>query len=134
MRNLGDLRWLNTYVGIPYEFGGRNMDGVDCYGLVKLIYFDQYDIILPDWHLDESELITRANLISSQLTEGAWEPLEEPVDGCFVICSATTAAYHLGLYYGGGVIHAHRGINSVYQPLSRFKAEYKNIQFGAWTP
>ena len=49
MRTLGDLCWLNTYIGIPYVFGGRDHKGVDCYGLIKLLFTEQYDEALPDW-------------------------------------------------------------------------------------
>jgi cell wall-associated NlpC family hydrolase len=134
MRTIGDLQWLNSYIGVPYVFNGRDSEGVDCYGLCKLVYAAQYGIQLPDWALEESDLLTRERLFSGEVTGGNWQPLEEPVEGCFVLCYRHKAAYHMGLYYGGGVLHALRGFASTYQPLQRFKTSFNNIVFGEWTP
>lgn len=32
--------WLERYVGIPYEAGGHSHNGCDCYGLVRLVYWE----------------------------------------------------------------------------------------------
>jgi cell wall-associated NlpC family hydrolase len=40
---------LRKYIGIPYEFGGRDFDGIDCFGLVKIFYENEFNIILPDY-------------------------------------------------------------------------------------
>jgi cell wall-associated NlpC family hydrolase len=134
MRHIGDLRWLNSYIGIPYVFGGRDMKGADCYGLCRLVYQAQYGIQLPDWSIDQDDLSTLDNLITGALTSGDWRDLDEPVDGCFVVCANKRAAHHMGLYYGGGVLHTVRGFSSTYQPMNRFSASFTNIVFGEWTP
>lgn len=43
---------LNKYVGIKWVHRGREIDrdgGLDCYGLVRLFYKNEYNIILPKW-------------------------------------------------------------------------------------
>jgi len=52
--------WESSYLGIPFEMGGRNRDGIDCYGLVVLVFrevfgvditsFDDLDIESPELH------------------------------------------------------------------------------------
>jgi len=36
---------ISKYLGIPYKNNGRSMEGLDCWGLIKLIYKDMgYDL------------------------------------------------------------------------------------------
>ena len=134
MRTLGDLNWINDYVGkIPYKFGGRDWDGVDCYGLAKLIYKEHYNIDLPDWVMDEVDLKTRDSLIAKAVCSGDFTEVDDPMDGDFVVCSRTRMAHHLGLFYAGGVLHgSDNGV--VYEPLSRFSRKYVKVIFGKWEP
>jgi lipoprotein Spr len=134
MRDVGYLNWINDYIGrVPYKFGGRDEYGVDCYGLVKLVYAEQYGIELPDWLTDEMSVSEKSGAINTAIGSGDWEEIEEPVDGCFVVCYRNRAAHHLGLYYGGGVLHcADKG--PAYEPIRRFMQSYPKIVFGQWTP
>ncbi len=42
-------RWAERYLQIPFCEKGRSRAGVDCYGLVRLIYQDQRGIELPSY-------------------------------------------------------------------------------------
>ena len=134
MRTLGDMDWLNDYIGIPYEFGGRAITGLDCYGLVKLIYHNEYGLVLPDWVVDTVNLREVNRTISSVVTSGDFDKIDIPNDGCFVIAYRNKAACHIGLHYAGNVIHAAEGIGVIYQPLYKFKADYVRVEFGEWHP
>ena len=134
MKSLGDCGWLNAYVGIPYVFGGRDRSGLDCYGLVKLIYQDQYGETLPDWQTDIQNLSIRDAEFDKAINGSDWDEHEEPCDGDFVVCRSKRLAHHMGVYFGGGVLHCCDGAGVVYEPLSRFKDKYHKIQFGEWRP
>ena len=40
--------WANKYVGLPWAWKGRTSEGVDCYGLLRLVYRDERGIALPE--------------------------------------------------------------------------------------
>lgn len=40
--------WVNQYVGIPYSDRGRTMEGSDCWGLIKIVLKDQFNIFVPE--------------------------------------------------------------------------------------
>ena len=39
--------WANEYVGIPFKEFGRGEDGLDCYGLIRLVFLERHNIELP---------------------------------------------------------------------------------------
>lgn len=43
------MNWTEKYIGLPYKELGRDKNGVDCYGLCKLIYKNELNIDLPDY-------------------------------------------------------------------------------------
>lgn len=42
-------KWAAQYLNIPFRPKGRTREGVDCYGLVRLIYQEQLNIELPSY-------------------------------------------------------------------------------------
>ncbi len=40
--------WAKAYVGLPYRAHGRDMAGVDCWGLVRLVMAREFGVDLPD--------------------------------------------------------------------------------------
>lgn len=134
MRSLGDAAFLNDYIGIPYKFGGREWDGVDCYGLVKLVYKEEYGILLPDWLTDRLDIRDRTRRIQDQVCSGTWEDVDDPEDGDFVVCYRHRAAHHLGLHFAGGILHSADGLGVMYEPRGRFEPQYREVKYGKWTP
>lgn len=40
------VNWWDSYVGLPFKRDGRDRTGIDCYGLIYLIYKEQLEIDL----------------------------------------------------------------------------------------
>lgn len=41
--------WVAAYVGLPFRKNGRTRDGVDCWGLVRLVLMEQFGRDVPAW-------------------------------------------------------------------------------------
>ena len=136
MRTLGNLRWINEYIGKQYQFGGRGPDHFDCYGLCCRVYADRNGIVLPDWlDIHELDLRGRARAIESVLTSGEWTEKDEPEDGDFVVVRRARASWHMGLFYGGGVLHCGETLGVVYQTAAQFTNYFgSNVAYGEWKP
>ena len=40
---------FDRYIGIPFKDKGRDFDGCDCWGLIRLIYKNEFNINLPEY-------------------------------------------------------------------------------------
>ncbi|MBM3210609.1 NlpC/P60 family protein [Candidatus Poribacteria bacterium] len=50
-----EISMIMKYVGIPYKHQGRDMNGLDCWGLIKLVYKENLGIEIWDINADYSE-------------------------------------------------------------------------------
>lgn len=49
MRDLGTLpTWIGDYMAIPFVEGGRTRDGADCYGLLRLVLAERFNVVIPE--------------------------------------------------------------------------------------
>lgn len=46
------LKVIRPYWGTPYQLGGNSPDGIDCSGLVQIVYRQAYGIVLPRSSID----------------------------------------------------------------------------------
>lgn len=75
--------WSNAYVGIPFEDRGRDARGLDCWGLVRLVYDEQLGIDLPaleDCYENTSDLAAIAETYELEKTDWIERPGPAPCD------------------------------------------------------
>lgn len=104
--------WSTRFIGLPYLAGGRDRDGVDCWGLLRLVYREELGIHLPELPglvEDHEQLISRENL--ALCTEG-WARQDQPTEWAAVGMSRKERIHHVGVWTeadGGRIIHCWHG-------------------------
>lgn len=105
--------WAARYMGIPFRVGGRDFTGVDCYGLVRLVYHLERSILLPESDTPYHEtgpgvspLVTRGALT------GPWRVVTGEMESAFdvLVINEGGEPCHLGLVLSPGwMLHAAHG-------------------------
>jgi len=89
--------WSNKYIGIPYKDYGRDETGIDCWGLVCLVYKQEFNIELPtfdsSYHVDDRKQLHQ---LIAQHRE-SWTQLDAPKPGCVVLFKILGSESHVGI-------------------------------------
>ncbi|RJP21682.1 MAG: hypothetical protein C4529_07075 [Deltaproteobacteria bacterium] len=112
--------WVAAYVGIPFREKGRSTGGVDCWGLVRLVYAERFGVLLPDlsdrYGASEDPRSTSPALESEAAPGGSWRlrggsPTEV---GSVAVFRVRGLPSHVGLAVAEGrFLHSIRGVDSV---------------------
>jgi len=108
---------FDEFINIPYKHRGRDFDGVDCFGLLYLIFKTKRDIILPnflDLQYNKSWYKEGCNYIleNKDTVPGTfWIEIKKPYklyDGLIFFLGNKKVANHIGMYlYDGQFIHVY---------------------------
>lgn len=100
------MSWTNDYIRIPFVEHGRDRDGVDCWGLVRLVYFDRLGIDLPTLtgYANTKDKLTIPGIIGQE--SSLWQPVslgaEKELDvAVFRICGVPM---HVGIVVKPGIM------------------------------
>tara|TARA_Y100000034_G_C6861959_1_gene392425 strand:- start:1015 stop:1410 length:396 start_codon:yes stop_codon:yes gene_type:complete len=117
--------WAAQYVGIPFvELGRERSPGVDCWGLVRLVYLEQYEIELPSYSYENCDNRTANARIFSAEKESKWRPVLA-MTGSVVLFNVASRVCHAGVVVGDGkFIHAEVGTGVIMERLQ--SAQWRN--------
>ena len=112
----------SKYIGLPYQQNGRTWQGVDCWGLARLIYKHELNIELPSyedlyvgsWDQQVSKLI--------EYHREGWQQVQVPELYDLCVFNIYGEPAHVGVYVGNGsFIHSRDGsdvaIEKINSPL-----------------
>jgi len=117
--------WVNAYVGLPFRAHGRDRDGVDCWGLVRLVLADQFGRRLPSYadgysSVEDAKDIGR--LIRGEM--GPWHPVAPGAErpGDVVLMRLMNQPMHVGVVVAAGwMLHIEDGIDACLEPYDGAK-------------
>jgi cell wall-associated NlpC family hydrolase len=72
-------RWSRDYIGLPWKFAGRDREGVDCWGLLWLVFRDVLNIEVTAYvreTMDAPEREQIAALLSSDRMKSPWRQIK----------------------------------------------------------
>ena len=127
--------WARNYIGIPFEPRGRDRDGLDCWGLVRLVYAEQFGVFLPSLaerysgvHAgDAPEIASVVNEVRRDT--GLWEPVPRARVGD-VLHMRGGRLQHVGVATSPtSFLHAVMGANSC---LERLDQDWRNRLLGVY--
>jgi cell wall-associated NlpC family hydrolase len=95
------MSWVNTYVGMPYANHGRDQYGLDCWGLVQLVYAQELKIELPGFDDTYEDAEDPGDVM--ERCWSVWAPVDEFAEfDALVFCpEIPSLPTHVGLYLGG---------------------------------
>jgi cell wall-associated NlpC family hydrolase len=98
------MHWCSKYLLLPYCSGGRDWKGVDCWGLLYLVYWNEFGIKLPIYPgLNVEDVREVSHRILQEVQQG-WTIQAQPKEGYAVGMSQSKQLHHVGIY-----IEASRG-------------------------
>lgn len=127
--------WPREYIGIGFREKGRDREGVDCWGLYRLILKEQFGILISSYaeeydsteHRDQIAKIIRDGTIKLSWTE-VESGRERLGDG--ILLRMMGLPIHIGLVIEPGrMIHCEVGHNTVIERYTGLKWEKRIIGF-----
>lgn len=102
---------IESFIGLPFVDRGRSMEGIDCWGLIMLMYKDMLGIALPDFPISAKDSEGVINAMGDSVSKGEWVKVNEPKFGDIIamaLCPRLVRSInHVGMHVGNNrFIHA----------------------------
>ena len=102
--------WARNYMGIPFKNMGRDRKGADCWGLIVIVYKQEYNVQLPLYaeQAYESLNVRQVGEIIRDRKPGLLESFTEvndPKQGDIVLLLGRGIPRHVGIYVGEELGH-----------------------------
>lgn len=118
--------WWNLYTGLPFAPKGRSREGLDCWGLVRLVYAEQFGIALPTLAYEAGDRASEAE--ASALEREGWELTDLPRSGDVALFRILGEETHVGLITEPGFfLHVRSGQDAVVERLESAKWKHRLV-------
>lgn len=125
----------DKYIGLRYLDNGRTETGVDCWGLARLFYKQEYNIDLPSYSEEYSGGTDARILQVVELYKDNWEESSTPDIGDLCLFNMLGEPMHVGVYVGNNnFLHCRSGSDSVIESLNNLKWKNRFVAFYKYAP
>ena len=108
--------WAGHYIGLPFSEHGRCRAGLDCWGLVRLVFSEQLGVALPSFAGEYRRTSDAAQIGALVARETpAWAEVAPGAEilGDVIVLRMKGAPMHVGIVLGDGrMLHVEQGIDS----------------------
>ena len=120
------VHWSADYIGAPWSARGRDHSGLDCWGLVRLVYLERLGRDLPDFegYVSGHEKRDIDALIAGERAKGDWREVDQAEPFDIAVFRTGKLATHLGV-----MIDARRMLHVA----DGRDAEISRIDTGTWS-
>ena len=126
--------WSTAYIGIPVAPLGSTRAGVDCWGLVMLVYREVFGIALEP---HKTHLLAAHRGESLDLTDfvALTDPTDDPQDGdvlhMWAMREVGRVPNHIGIAIEGPrrILHVQEGVGSVIMDISKRANRWRPITY-----
>lgn len=115
---------IENYIKIPFKNTGRDWDGCDCYGLVRLYYMEEYGKELPMLlsYSNSNDYKETASVLEENKIFLEAKQKDTPDIGDIVSMKFRGVPQHVGIYIGhNSVLHITHKKGTVVERLSMLK-------------
>lgn len=120
--------WATPLIGKPWRYGAQGPDEFDCWGFVRFVQREYYEVNLPDVLVPDTWPAVR-KLLEHHEEHKRWNKVEAPDDGDIVMMARNKIPVHVGIALRAnntqGVLHCFEPSGVVFQP-------YASLRIGGW--
>ncbi len=128
------MNWCNKYIGIPYQLHGRTIQGADCWGLVRLVYSEQFNIELPSFDSTYTS-IQDPEIERMLMSRESWSLSKDKNIGDVIVFNIMGSMSHVGVYLGDNkFLHAREGYSACIERLDTGSWKHRVEGFYKYTP
>lgn len=123
------MHWATDYIGIPWEFGGRDPKGLDCYGLFRYVQEKHYGLELIEIEISEYNSHNVIKEFDSSLEFESWVEVDTPKDGDAVLLRMSKYPNHVGIWIEDGET---TGVLHTVEKTGAMFSNRQNLEKAGW--
>lgn len=106
------MSWTNNYIKVPFAEKGRARDGVDCWGLVRLVYQEILGITLTELvcYTDTKDKLSISKIIGEESSKWVKVPIGSEKEFDVAVFRMCGVPMHVAIVVRKGImLHSERG-------------------------